>query len=98
MTIKFAIIDPTTREYSFEIDREAAIVTIAQNAVNTYINYYNGGVVCSLVDVQEDGSETWYTQDGVLTPSPDEILRKSLIAIRSKVPMANIPTIPVVTL
>jgi hypothetical protein len=93
MTTKFAIIDPVTREYSLEADRDAAIDRIAQNAVDTYINHYNNGAVCSLVDVQDDGTEKWYTQDGIPTPSPEEIKAKMQKLLQPKMPGPNIPVV-----
>ena len=98
MTIKFAIMDPITHEYVYETNRDLAIDRITNNAVDTYINQYCGGVVCSLVEPQDDGTEKWYTQEGLPTPSPNEIRMRVLILMRSRVPVENIPLIPVTKL
>jgi hypothetical protein len=64
MTIKYAYLHPTTREYLYTETREALQDALAQHAAETYVSHYCNGQPYTIVEVQEDGSEKWYTPTG----------------------------------
>jgi hypothetical protein len=64
MTIKYAYIHPQTREYLYAETREALQDALAQQAAETYISHYCNGMAYTIVEVQEDGSEKWYSPTG----------------------------------
>lgn len=73
MTIKYAFIDPDTREYGFTESREELQSKLAEFAARVYVNHYCNGAPYTLVEVQEDGSEKWYSPTGEQVMSPSEI-------------------------
>lgn len=76
MTMRYAIRDYQTQQYRFTEDKATAITFIAQQAFEVYLNHFNHGNICSVVDAHEDGSMTWYTPTGERTPSPEEIMEE----------------------
>jgi hypothetical protein len=73
MSKKYAFIHPTTREYEFEQDREVLIQRIAAHAAETYKDHYCNGALVTIVETNEDGSETWRNAAGVEVLSPAQI-------------------------
>lgn len=72
MTTKIAVFNPTNAQYSFANDRDSAIALIASTAVEFYLQHAHGEL-CSIVTVNDDGSETWVTAAGEQRLSPQEI-------------------------
>ncbi len=72
MTTKIAVLNPTNAQYSFAEDRDSAVQMIAKTAIDFYIQHAHGEL-CSVVIVNEDGSETWTTASGESRLSPQEI-------------------------
>lgn len=64
MTIKYAYIHPTTREYLYAETREQLQDALAGHAAQTYIEHYCNGEPFTVVEVLEDGSEKWYSPTG----------------------------------
>jgi hypothetical protein len=64
MSFKYAYIDQTTREYVYAETREALQDALAQHAAQIYVDHYCNGEPYTIVEVQEDGSEKWYSPTG----------------------------------
>jgi hypothetical protein len=94
MTIKYAYINPTTREYQYAETREALQDALAQHAAETYVSHYCNGEPYTIVEVQEDGSEKWYTPTGEARMTAAEIETK----IKQMRSFADAGEIPVVIL
>lgn len=72
MTVKFAILDPTTGFYEFAQTAEERNLLLAKRVWATYIAQVHD-VPYSVVTVNEDGSETWTAPNGAQIPSPEQI-------------------------
>lgn len=72
MATKIAVLNPTNAQYSFAEDRASAVQLIAKTALDFYIEHAHGEL-CSVVTVNEDGSETWTNERGEQRLSPQEI-------------------------
>ena len=98
MTIKYAIKNYETQQYIFVDTPEEAEALLAKYAFNRYVNFECQGTICSMVKVNEDTTEEWYTQTGEsrLSPAAMELAMQKMF--RSMVPVKNIPLIPSVTL
>ena len=94
MTIKYAYLHPTTREYIYVGTKEQLQDDLAQHAAQTYVDHYCNGRPYTIVEVQEDGSEKWYAPTGeeVLTAAQLEQL------IKQRDSFANAGEIPVAIL
>ena len=90
MTIKYAYIHPTTREYIFVESREALIAILAELAAQTYVDHYCNGMAYTVVKTQEDGSEKWYAPTGEQVMTPVEIAAK-IKQVQSFVNAGEIP-------
>lgn len=90
MSKKYAYIHPTTREYLFEEERSVLVAKLAEYAAQTYAEHYCNGALITIVETNEDGSETWRNAAGdeVLSPRDLEISIRRLIS-------TNITDIPV---
>jgi len=73
MIIKYAYIHPTTREYLYTSSREELRSNLAEFAAQTYVDHYCNGTAYTIVEVQEDGSEKWYSPTGEQVMSAAEI-------------------------
>jgi hypothetical protein len=91
MTIKYAYLHPTTREYLYAETREALQDALARNAAETYVSHYCNGQAYTIVEVQEDGSEKWYTPTGEARMNAAEIEMQ----IKQSQSFANAGEIPV---
>lgn len=94
MSIKYAYIHPQTREYLYTESRDELKAALAQFAAQTYIDHYCNGQAYTLVSVQEDGSEQWYSPTGDQVMSPAE-LEAEIQRIQA---LANVGQIPVTLL
>ncbi len=83
MTTKIAVYNPTTAQYSFAEDRASAVQLIAKTAIDFYIEHAHGEL-CSIVTVNDDGSETWATAAGEQRLSPQEIEEDMMRQIRGE--------------
>lgn len=90
MTIKYAYINPTTREYQYAETREALQDALAQHAAETYVSHYCNGEPYTIIEVQEDGSEKWYTPTGEARMTAAEIKAK----MKAAASFANAGEIP----
>jgi hypothetical protein len=90
MTIKYAYLNPTTREYLYVETREALQDALAQQAAETYVSHYCNGEPYTVVEVLEDGSEKWYTPTGEARMTAAEIEAK----IKAAESFANAGEIP----
>lgn len=92
MSKKYAFIHPTTREYLFETDRDVVITKIAAYAAETYRDHYCNGTLVTIVETNEDGSETWRNAAGVevLAPTRIEVEMRRMFSL-------NATDIPVTT-
>jgi hypothetical protein len=64
MTVKYAYINPQTREYEYTESREELINVLAAMAAEMYCSHYCNGEPYSIVEVDESGAEKWYTPTG----------------------------------
>jgi hypothetical protein len=72
MITKYAILNPLDGSYVFETDHNSAVEKLAEVALAFY-KIQAHGTLCSYVKVADDGSETWYAEDGSRTISPAEL-------------------------
>lgn len=72
MTTKYAILNPLDGSYVFETEHTAAVAKVAEIALAFY-KAQSHNALCSYVDVADDGSETWYAEDGTRVISPAEL-------------------------
>lgn len=73
MQTKFAYIHPTSREYIYVESIDELVSQLTTHAITTFIEHYCNGQPYTVVEVQDDGSEKWYSPDGTDLPSPAEI-------------------------
>lgn len=73
MTIKYAYIHPTTREYLYTSSREELKNKLAEFAAQIYVDHHCNGAAYTIVETQEDGSEKWYSPTGAQVLSAAEI-------------------------
>lgn len=73
MQTKYAYIHPISREYVYVTTIEELISQLTAHAVTTYIEHYCNGQPYTVVEVQDDGTEKWYTPKGTKVPSPAEM-------------------------
>lgn len=78
MTIKYAIFDPLTGEYTRFSTLEDRKSVLAQRILDFYLQYA-GGQLYSIVEVHDDNSETWRNPQGEEIENLEEI-RQMLIA------------------
>lgn len=83
MTTKIAVLNPTTAQYSFAEGRANAIALVASTAIEFYLQHAHGEL-CSVVTVNEDGTETWTTANGEQRLSPQEIEAELMRQIQSQ--------------
>lgn len=98
MTVKYGIKNHVTQQYSFVDTPEEAESLFAEYAYDRYVNVECHGSMCCMVKFNDDGTEEWYTQQGVSRLSPEAIKLNMAKAFRSLVPVKDIPLIPSVTL
>lgn len=97
MTIKYAIKNYETQQYVLVDTPEEAEALLVKYALHRYVNFECQGNICSMVKVNEDLTEEWYTQTGESRLSPAAIELAMQKALRSMIPAKNIPLIPSVT-
>lgn len=64
MSIKYAYIHPETREYLYVETREELINILATHAAEIYHSHYCNGEPYTIVEVDDNGMEKWYTPTG----------------------------------
>jgi len=97
MTVKYAIKNYETQQYVLVDTPEEAEALLAEYALHRYVNFECHGDICSMVKVNEDATEEWYTQTGESRLSPAAIELAMQKALRALVPAKDIPLIPSVT-
>lgn len=90
MKTKFAYYNPTNGENIVVDSIEELRSALAKLAADTYINHYCGGQAYSVVEVNEDGSEKWYTPTGEARMTPDE-LKTQIHQMQSFIDAIQIP-------
>ena len=74
MTNKYAILNPLNGQYTLVNTEDELAVTMANFAIDVYINHHCHGNPYSLVTIDDaTGDETWTTADGSFQPSPKEL-------------------------
>lgn len=76
MNTKYAILNPSTGEYSFANDKDELVNLLTETAMNFYKLHVHGNIY-SVVQTNSDGSETWTSPDGdaLIAPAYDVHLK-----------------------
>ena len=74
MTIKYAIFDPLTGEYTRFNTPEERKSALAEKLINFYLHYASGQLY-SVIEIHEDGSETWRNPQGDEIENQEELRR-----------------------
>jgi hypothetical protein len=98
MTVKYAIKNYDTQQYVLVNTPEEAEVLLAEYALDRYINFECHGEICSMVKINDDATEEWYTQTGESRLSPAAIKLTVQKQFRPRLPLKDIPLIPSVTI
>lgn len=97
MTQQFAVLDPATGQYTKFDTAEAALDAGAQIAANFYLAQTHGRPF-AVIEVAENGAETWAAPDGTPMMSPEQIAADAAARIRHLESFTNAGTIPVTNL
>jgi hypothetical protein len=94
MQIKYAILNPLDGSYAFKDTYEEALAEIAARAIDVYTNHHCHGSPCSYVEVQDDGSEIWRNNEGVVIPNAVEAKEEGIriLAYLAR-PSSELPTV-----
>ena len=98
MTVKYAIKNYETQQYVLVDTPEEAEALLAEYALNRYVNFECHCEICSMVKINEDATEDWYTQTGESRLSPAAIKLAMQRNVRPRLPLQDISLIPSVTL
>ena len=90
MLKKYAILNPLDGSYVFETEHDLAVSKVAEIALALYKAQAHD-VLCSYVDVADDGSETWFAEDGTRVISPAEMQAEFEAQAKIIRPMGKIP-------
>lgn len=94
---KFAVYNPLDGSSVLFDTIEETVAAATDVAFAMYLNYVHDAPF-SLVDIAEDGAETWSTPDGVVIDSPAQIKAKLEKQIRHMQAFENAGAIQVTTL
>jgi hypothetical protein len=95
MTTIYKILNPLNGEYTTANSFEECSEFVADLAVNI-LNNFTQNAPYSVVDINEDGSQTWRTPQGVEIVNLEELTVK--IKTRVGMPLTSIPVTPVETM
>ena len=73
MNKKFAYLDTETCQYVFADSIEQLLDGLAKTAVRAYMKSYSHEALYSVVEVQDDGTEKWFSPSGEGILSPEEV-------------------------
>jgi hypothetical protein len=93
MQTKYAILNPSTGIYTSKDTYEEACAELAAIGYAFYVEHCHGHP-CAYVEVQEDGSEVWRNNEGVVVPSAADIQKEiEAQAILMTRTYANLPKV-----
>lgn len=84
MTRKFSVFDPATGKHTQVTSVEELKALIAQTALD-FFNLHTHNRPYNIIDVGDDGSETWLSPDGEVVLSPDQLVAQMEADIENRI-------------